>query len=41
MALSRALAGRRIKEEVAEKDYVVPLGKTAVRREGNDVAIIT
>jgi len=32
---------RRIKEEVPEGDYVVPLGKAAVRREGNDVAIIT
>jgi pyruvate/2-oxoglutarate/acetoin dehydrogenase E1 component len=32
---------RRIKEEVPEGDYVVPLGKAAVRREGRDVAIIT
>ena len=32
---------RRIKEEVPEGDYVVPLGKAAVRREGKDVAIIT
>jgi 2-oxoisovalerate dehydrogenase E1 component beta subunit len=32
---------RRIKEEVPESDYVVPLGKAAVRREGNDVAVIT
>ncbi|SPE31198.1 2-oxoisovalerate dehydrogenase subunit beta [Acidobacteriia bacterium SbA2] len=32
---------RRIKEEVPEGDYVVPLGKAAVRREGNDVAVIT
>jgi 2-oxoisovalerate dehydrogenase E1 component beta subunit len=32
---------RRIKEEVPEDDYVVPLGKAAVRREGRDLAIIT
>lgn len=32
---------RRIKEEVPAEDYVVPLGKAAVRREGTDVAIIT
>jgi pyruvate/2-oxoglutarate/acetoin dehydrogenase E1 component len=32
---------RRIKEEVPEGEYVVPLGKAAVRREGKDVAIIT
>jgi 2-oxoisovalerate dehydrogenase E1 component beta subunit len=32
---------RRIKEEVPEGDYVVPVGKAAVRREGKDVAIIT
>jgi 2-oxoisovalerate dehydrogenase E1 component beta subunit len=32
---------RRIKEEVPESDYVVPLGKAAVRREGNDLAVIT
>jgi len=32
---------RRIKEEVPEDDYVVPLGKAAVRREGRDMTIIT
>jgi 2-oxoisovalerate dehydrogenase E1 component beta subunit len=32
---------RRIKEEVPESDYVVPLGKAAVRREGKDLAVIT
>jgi pyruvate/2-oxoglutarate/acetoin dehydrogenase E1 component len=32
---------RRIKDEVPEDDYVVPLGKAAVRREGTDLSIIT
>jgi 2-oxoisovalerate dehydrogenase E1 component beta subunit len=32
---------RRVKDEVPEEDYVVPLGKAAVRREGRDLAIIT
>jgi 2-oxoisovalerate dehydrogenase E1 component beta subunit len=32
---------RRIKDEVPEEDYVVPLGKAAVRREGSDLSIIT
>lgn len=32
---------RRIKEEVPERDYVVPIGKAAVRREGTDIAVIT
>jgi len=32
---------RRIKEEVPAEDYVVPLGKAAVRRAGSDVAVIT
>jgi len=32
---------RRIKEEVPEEDYVVPLGQAAVRREGTDIALIT
>ncbi len=32
---------RRIKDEVPEDDYVVPLGKAAIRREGSDVSIIT
>jgi 2-oxoisovalerate dehydrogenase E1 component beta subunit len=32
---------RRIKEEVPEEDYVVPLGCAAVRREGEDITVIT
>ena len=32
---------RRIKDDVPEEDYLVPLGKAAVRREGNDIAVIT
>ena len=32
---------RRIKDEVPAEDYVVPLGKAAVRREGGDIAVIT
>lgn len=32
---------RRIKDEVPEDDYVVPLGKAAVRRPGTDLSIIT
>ena len=32
---------RRIKEEVPGEDYVVPLGKATVRREGSDIAVIT
>jgi 2-oxoisovalerate dehydrogenase E1 component beta subunit len=32
---------RRIKDDVPDEDYVVPLGKAAVRREGRDVSIIT
>ncbi|MGH9431749.1 MAG: alpha-ketoacid dehydrogenase subunit beta [Terriglobia bacterium] len=32
---------RRIKDEVPEEDYVVPIGKAALRREGTDLAIIT
>lgn len=32
---------RRIKGEVPDGDYVVPLGKAAVRREGSDLSIIT
>ena len=31
---------RRIKEEVPEEDYVVPIGKAAVRREGRDLTVI-
>jgi 2-oxoisovalerate dehydrogenase E1 component beta subunit len=32
---------RRIKEEVPEEDYVVPIGKAAVRREGREITVIT
>jgi 2-oxoisovalerate dehydrogenase E1 component beta subunit len=32
---------RRIKDDVPADDYVVPLGKAAVRREGSDVTIVT
>ncbi|HVL68946.1 MAG TPA: alpha-ketoacid dehydrogenase subunit beta [Vicinamibacterales bacterium] len=32
---------RRIKDEVPEEDYIVPLGKAAVRREGSDLSILT
>jgi 2-oxoisovalerate dehydrogenase E1 component beta subunit len=32
---------RRVKEEVPEGDYVVPIGKAAVRREGRDMTVIT
>lgn len=32
---------RRIQEELPEEDYVVELGKAAVRREGKDATIIT
>jgi 2-oxoisovalerate dehydrogenase E1 component beta subunit len=32
---------RRIKDEVPEADYIVPLGKAAIRREGKDLSIVT
>jgi len=32
---------RRIKEEIPEEDYVVPLGKARVAREGRDLSVIT
>jgi len=32
---------RRIKEEIPDEDYTVPIGKAALRREGGDLAIIT
>jgi pyruvate/2-oxoglutarate/acetoin dehydrogenase E1 component len=31
----------KIKQEVPEGDYVVPIGKAAIRREGTDLSIIT
>jgi 2-oxoisovalerate dehydrogenase E1 component beta subunit len=32
---------RRIKEEIPEDDYIVPLGKARVAREGRDISVIT
>jgi 2-oxoisovalerate dehydrogenase E1 component beta subunit len=32
---------RRIKEEIPEGDYIVPIGKARVAREGSDLSIIT
>lgn len=32
---------RRIKEELPQEDYIVPIGKASVRREGGDLSIIT
>ena len=32
---------RRIKDEVPDDDFVVPIGKAAIRREGGDLSIIT
>jgi 2-oxoisovalerate dehydrogenase E1 component beta subunit len=32
---------RRIKEDLPEMDYTVPIGKAAVRREGRDITIIS
>ena len=32
---------RRIKDEVPDEDYVVSIGKAAIRREGSDLSIIT
>jgi 2-oxoisovalerate dehydrogenase E1 component beta subunit len=32
---------RRIKEEVPQEDYVVPIGKARIAREGRDISIIT
>ena len=32
---------RRIKEEIPEDDYIVPLGKAIVRREGKDLTIVS
>lgn len=34
-------AYRLLKEEVPEEDYLVPIGKAAVKRTGNDVTVIT
>jgi 2-oxoisovalerate dehydrogenase E1 component beta subunit len=32
---------RRIKDDVPDEDYIVPLGKAALKREGRDLSIIT
>ena len=32
---------RRVKEELPREDYVVPIGKAALRREGRDLSILT
>ena len=32
---------RRIKEELPDEDYTVPIGKAAIRRSGSDVSVIT
>jgi 2-oxoisovalerate dehydrogenase E1 component beta subunit len=32
---------RRVKDDVPEDDYVVPIGKAALRREGRDLSIVT
>jgi len=32
---------RRIKEEIPEADYIVPIGKAQVAREGKDLSVIT
>jgi 2-oxoisovalerate dehydrogenase E1 component beta subunit len=32
---------RRIKDEVPDQDYIVPIGKAALRREGRDLSIVT
>jgi len=32
---------RRVKEDVPDDDYVVPIGKAALRREGGDVTVVT
>jgi 2-oxoisovalerate dehydrogenase E1 component beta subunit len=32
---------RRIKDEVPDEDYIVPIGRAAVRRQGTDASIVT
>jgi 2-oxoisovalerate dehydrogenase E1 component beta subunit len=32
---------RRVKDDVPDEDYIVPLGKAAIRREGSDLSIVT
>ncbi len=31
----------KIKQEVPEEDYIVPIGKAAIRREGRDITVVT
>ncbi|HET7841910.1 MAG TPA: transketolase C-terminal domain-containing protein, partial [Terriglobia bacterium] len=35
------LLSRRVKEEVPEEDYVVPLGQARIARQGTDITVIT
>src|SRR5690625_1488938 len=39
--LEHKKAYRLLKEEVPEEDYVIPIGKADVKREGTDVTVIT
>jgi 2-oxoisovalerate dehydrogenase E1 component beta subunit len=39
--LEHKLLYRRLKEEVPTEDYTVPLGQAAIRREGQDLTIVT
>ena len=39
--LEHKLLYRRLKEELPEDDFVVPLGRAALRREGRDLTILT
>src|SRR5438105_2677962 len=32
---------RRVKEELPSEDYVVPIGKAAIRRKGTDITVVT
>src|SRR5207244_7946384 len=32
---------RRIKEQLPTDDYIVPIGKAAIRRKGTDISVIT
>jgi 2-oxoisovalerate dehydrogenase E1 component beta subunit len=32
---------RRIKEDIPEEEYIVPIGKAALRKEGRDLSVIT
>jgi 2-oxoisovalerate dehydrogenase E1 component beta subunit len=32
---------RRVKEELPKEDYIIPIGKAAIRRQGNDVTVLT